>query len=177
MHLHDAGRGVSSWDQDATEHMRVPGTRHPSSHRQRSLVSVPILLPLFIHLSFHNGKSSQLPVKILLFMIGFFDSAGDWPGFTQTLLSRLDLGSRVRRIIIKTVRRPRGPYIWSKSYTRNHRNQDEVPSRSKATSACLNNLQIKRQHSIFTQSTKSTTRDIFAVLLRFLQYNLSSCLF
>lgn len=105
------------------------------------------------------------------------DGLSSLVGFTQTLLSRLDLGSRVRRIIIKTARRPRGPYIWSKSYTRNHRNQDEVPSRSKATSACLNNLQIKRQHSIFTQSTKSTTRDIFAVLLRFLQYNLSSCLF
>ncbi|KAK9589484.1 hypothetical protein V6Z93_006852 [Aspergillus fumigatus] len=40
---------------------------------------------------FTTGSHLNLPVKILLFMIGFFDSAGDWPGFTQTLLdSTLD---------------------------------------------------------------------------------------
>ncbi|KAK9577213.1 hypothetical protein V6Z92_008891 [Aspergillus fumigatus] len=29
---------------------------------------------------FTTGSHLNLPVKILLFMIGFFDSAGDWPG-------------------------------------------------------------------------------------------------
>jgi hypothetical protein len=111
------------------------------------------------------GSLLDLPVEILLFIIGFFESAEHWPvllslclasrqlyalaqpklfktylnglhchcchktngskdglcsllGFTQTLLSRPDLGSCVRQIIINTSNwESRTPERWSKTLT------------------------------------------------------------
>lgn len=143
-----------------------PGHRHPSSHHRRLLCfhTCSYSLHSFVSLS-TMGSLLDLPAEILLFIIGFFESAEDWPvllslcltsrqlyaatqrilfktylnglhchcchktsdsrdglcsllAFTQTLLSRRDLGSCVRQIIVNTSAwESRAPERWSKTLT------------------------------------------------------------